>query len=406
MLTEEYLQKIIQISLSSDPESMLKTFLEVCTELTGGEGGSILGEEGPALQFLFSSTEELIGVRVPFDSIAGNTVNNNIVVYTYAPSDKRHFDGIDKKLDKQTNYLLSIPIPSIRPSSDNSKAVKNAGALQILFNKNIYPGLNVKNGAQEFNLADFKNSKLYTDKLQEIFFLLPIIAFGMEVMTLRQTSYQVIHELKNKMISNLSWIEYLKEDLSKINPEIIANDDVKEDLDLAISAVHEGSELAKNYLQFTKIYTPDFSPCNVNDILTETASSAKALALNLAIEDLTVSLNLSDDIEDRSLDLSKLKMAFFNICKNSLEALAEFKTKNPKLSFSSEINKDKLFISIADNGPGMPPEIADNLFIPFKTKKEGGTGLGLTITKKIIDLHVGRIACKTSKDGTKFEILI
>ena len=198
----------------------------------------------------------------------------------------------------------------------------------------------------------------------------------------------------------------MKEDLSRINPEIIADADVKEDLDLAGSAVHEGSELAKNYLQFTKIYTPDFSPCNVNDILTETASSAKALALNLDIQNLTVSLNLSDDIEDRSLDLSKLKMAFFNICKNALEALAEFKTKNPKLSFSSEINKDKLFISIADNGPGMPPEIADNLFIPFKTKKEGGTGLGLTITKKIIDLHVGRITCKTSKDGTKFEIFI
>ena len=75
MLTEEYLQKIIQISLSSTPECMLKTSLEICTDLTGGEGGSILGEEGPALQFLFSSTEELIGVRVPFDSIAGNTVN-------------------------------------------------------------------------------------------------------------------------------------------------------------------------------------------------------------------------------------------------------------------------------------------------------------------------------------------
>ena len=65
--------------------------------------------------------------------------------------------------------------------------------------------------------------------MKNVFFLLPIIAFGMEVMTLRQTSYQVIHELKNKMISSLSWMGYLKEDISKSNPEIFENDDVKED---------------------------------------------------------------------------------------------------------------------------------------------------------------------------------
>jgi len=63
-------------------------------------------------------------------------------------------------------------------------------------------------------------------------------------------------------------------------------------------------------------------------------------------------------------------------------------------------------IGLKDNGPGMPREIADNLFIPFKTKKEGGTGLGLTITKKIIDLHAGTISCLTGSDGTEFIIIL
>jgi len=138
MLMEEHLQRIVQISLGTSPENMLKTSLEICTELAGGESGSILGEEGPSLQFLFSDVESLIGMRVPFDSIAGVTVNHNMVVYTYAPSDKRHFDGVDKKIDNQTNYLLSIPIPSIHASSSNNKPAKNAGALQILFNNNVF----------------------------------------------------------------------------------------------------------------------------------------------------------------------------------------------------------------------------------------------------------------------------
>lgn len=406
MLIEEHLQKTVQISLGTSPENMLRSSLDICTELAGGYSGSILGEEGPALQFLFSDVEELIGMQVPFDSIAGVTVNKNMVVYTYAPSDKRHFDGVDKQIAKQTKYLLSIPIPSVHSSGGNDKPAKNAGALQVLFNENIFPKLDVKIGAIEFSLSDFKNSELYTEKLKNVFFMLPIIAFGMEVMTLRQTSCQVIHELKNKMISSLSWIGYLKDDISKSNPEIFDNNNVKEDFELAESAVHEGMELAKNYLQFTKIYSPDFSSCNLNDILRVTASSIKSLSTNFNLEDFTIELNLDENIKDTSLDADKLKMAFYNLCKNSVEAFAESKTEKPKLTITTTISEEKLVISISDNGPGMPPEIADNLFIAFKTKKEGGTGLGLTIAKKIVDLHAGNIKCTTGKSGTRFDIII
>jgi hypothetical protein len=406
MSLETHLQRIIQISLGTSPENMLKTSLEICTELAGGDSGSILGEEGPALQFLFSDVEKLIGVKVPFDSIAGVTVNQNMVIYTYAPSDKRHFDGVDKQIEKQTNYLLSIPIPSIHASASNKKTAKNAGALQILFNENIFPDLDVRKGPKEFVLSDFKNSDLYSEKFKDVFFLLPMIAFGMEVMNLRQTSYQVIHELKNKMISSLSWMGYLKDDIRSVSPEAIENEDVLEDFSLAESAVHEGAELAKNYLQFTKIYTPNFEICDLNDILKETAASAKALAADFQLSDFSTETNFDDSIKPRELDAGKLKMAFYNLCKNAVEALAEHKIENPKLTFTSKTEGDSLFVSISDNGPGMPPEIAENLFIPFKTKKEGGTGLGLTIAKKIIDLHTGSIKCLTGPDGTTFEILI
>ncbi len=406
MLMEEHLQKIVQISLGTSPENMLKTSLEICTELAGGDSGSILGEEGPALQFLFSDVEELIGVRVPFDSIAGATVIKNLVIYTHAPSDKRHFDGVDQKIKKQTNYLLSIPIPSIHQSSGNKKPAKNAGALQILFNENVFQDLDVTKGPREFDLKDFKGSEFYSDKLKNIFLLLPIIAFGMEVMTLRQTSYQVIHELKNKMISSLSWTRYLKEDIGATNPELLEKENIRDDFKLAESGVLEGAELAKNYLQFTKIYTPNFESCNINDILRESASSAKTLAAGMNASGFDVRLELDENIRNRELDAGKLKMAFYNLCKNAIEAMVEYRIEKPMLSFTSKLHDKDLLITIADNGPGMPEEIAENLFIPFKTKKEGGTGLGLTIAKKIIDLHVGTIKCKTGDNGTEFVISI
>jgi len=405
MLTEVHLQKILQISLGSSPENMLRTSLEISVELAGGDSGSILGEEGPALQFLFSDLEELIGVTVPFDSIAGMTVNKNRVIYTYAPKDKRHFDGVDKKIQKRTNYLLSIPIPSVHVTGTENREIKNAGALQILFNDDIFPDINCADGAQEFEVMEFKNSPLYNEELKSVFFLLPIIAFGMEVMTLRKTSYQVIHELKNKMISSLSWMEYLKSDIKGINAEVLRDEDVLDDLNLAESAVREGSELARNYLQFTKIYTPDFQSCNINDVLRESALSAKALASDFDLDQFRVLTDFDSNIPDEELDAGKLKMVFFNLCKNAIEALKMFNTVAPSLCFKSQYIDGHIHISIADNGPGMPDEIASNLFIPFKTKKEGGTGLGLTIAKKIIDLHAGKIQCATSSTGTEFKIV-
>ena len=406
MLKEKHLQKILTISLGTSPEKMLENSLEICVELAGGNTGSILGEEGPSLQFLFSDAKELIGVQVPFDSIAGMTVNKNLVIYTYAPKDKRHFAGVDRKTQKQTNYLLSIPIPSVHVTGTEKREIKNAGALQILFNENIFPNIDISEEAQEFEVKEFKNSALYNDDLKNVFFLLPIISFGMEVMSLRKTSYQVIHELKNKMISSLSWMEYLKTDINGINTEVMEDEDIIEDFNLATTAVEEGAELAKNYLQFTKLYTPVFEQCNINNILQDSAASIKALGLDLGIQDFSIKLNLDETIKDEELDNGKLKMAFFNLCKNAVEALHTFKTEKPEITFSTSVEEDNIVISIADNGPGMPKEIADNLFIPFKTKKEGGTGLGLTITKKIVDLHSGRIECKTSKSGTKFIINI
>jgi len=99
-------------------------------------------------------------------------------------------------------------------------------------------------------------------------------------------------------------------------------------------------------------------------------------------------------------------MAVFNLGKNAVEALIEHKVENPEVSLSPKADGESVVIVIGDNGNGMPQEIAENLFVPFATKKAGGTGLGLTITKKIIEVHGGQICCETGENGTSFVIKI
>ncbi len=400
---ERYLRELFQLTLARPPEEMLNQCLWFCIDLAGAEGGSILAEEGPGLKFLFSNVEALIGMSVPWNSIAGETVRRNVVIYTYAPKDKRHFDGIDQQTRRQTDYLLSIPIPSVH-AARASRAQKNTGVLQLLFARDVLPDIDLEQAREGITLEALKDQGFYADRLAGVFLILPTISFIFEVLQLRETSYQVIHELKNKLIAAESWLNCLREDVEDIEPEIFKDEGIVEDFELAHGAAHHGARLARAYLQFTKIYAPEAVDTNINDVLKKTAANAGAFAADFPGVDVNIVLELGNDVPVRSFDPDQMQMAFFNLAKNAVEALKEFKVENAEVRFISRHVNNGIEVEIRDNGPGMPEEIASNLFVAFKTKKEGGTGLGLTIAKKIIDVHGGSIDCQTGPSGTRFII--
>ena len=74
--------------------------------------------------------------------------------------------------------------------------------------------------------------------------------------------------------------------------------------------------------------------------------------------------------------------------------------------FRSE-GRDAVRIELADNGPGMPPDVADHVFAPFFTTKPQGSGLGLAIVRKIVDAHDGQIDLETAVgSGTRIRITL
>jgi two-component system nitrogen regulation sensor histidine kinase NtrY len=80
-----------------------------------------------------------------------------------------------------------------------------------------------------------------------------------------------------------------------------------------------------------------------------------------------------------------MKKVFTNLIDNSIEAGAN------EFSVSTTTKDGKIFIVFRDNGPGIPEEIADKLFAPYVSTKEEGWGLGLSIVKKIVEDHGGKI---------------
>jgi signal transduction histidine kinase len=105
------------------------------------------------------------------------------------------------------------------------------------------------------------------------------------------------------------------------------------------------------------------------------------------------------------IDPERMLRVVTNLVKNSVEAMKE--PGKIEISLRHPDGEDWVILYVSDNGPGIPPEIKNNLFDSFSTSgKEHGTGLGLAIVKKIVEEHGGLVDFTTSDKGTTFTISI
>ena len=88
-------------------------------------------------------------------------------------------------------------------------------------------------------------------------------------------------------------------------------------------------------------------------------------------------------------DAEQLSMVLINLIKNAKEALEH--TVNGTIDIKSFAQNQFLFIEITDNGPGIEPEALEDIFIPFFTTKENGSGIGLSLSRQIVQQHGGTI---------------
>jgi signal transduction histidine kinase len=101
-------------------------------------------------------------------------------------------------------------------------------------------------------------------------------------------------------------------------------------------------------------------------------------------------------------DEMKMTRAVLNLARNGIEAM---NSKGGKLRIEARLDDAHLMIRVSDTGPGIPPEIEGRIFQSFVTAgKSNGTGLGLTIVKKIVDEHAGNIEVQSSGAGASFTI--
>lgn len=107
-----------------------------------------------------------------------------------------------------------------------------------------------------------------------------------------------------------------------------------------------------------------------------------------------------------NIDEQMFMQVIINLVKNASEALANSQTKNPFVEVSAlRLSSGETEITVKDNGPGIPESIRNEIFVPFFTTKETGSGIGLSYSQQVLRAHGGSISCQAGGDGTVMRLV-
>jgi PAS domain S-box-containing protein len=179
--------------------------------------------------------------------------------------------------------------------------------------------------------------------------------------------------------------------------------DVEEARAAASRTVQDGnraSEIVKRLRLLFKKDTLQREPVDLNETIREMLLLLHNEAIQFAV---LIRLELAADLPEVMGDRVQLQQVLMNLMTNSIDAMKDVDGTR-ELTIQSQLGEDgELLISVSDTGVGLPPQQADKIFDSFFTTKTQGTGMGLSISRSIVESHGGRLwAAANSPRGANF----
>ena len=210
----------------------------------------------------------------------------------------------------------------------------------------------------------------------------------------------ISHELMN----SLTPIRALSQNLLQIVDQEKLEEDDFEDIKSSISTIINRSDhlqvFVENYRKLAMLPTPTKAMTPINTLFDDCLRIMNPILKSENIE-LINGVNSSPSI---LIDKNQMEQVIINLITNSIYALKDRQEK--KMFLSSHTENNRFFIIVSDNGKGIDKEIQEKVFLPFFTTRKDGDGIGLTLSKNIIEAHGGYLSYQTEEDKTNFIICL
>jgi two-component system, NtrC family, nitrogen regulation sensor histidine kinase GlnL len=208
------------------------------------------------------------------------------------------------------------------------------------------------------------------------------------------------HEIKNPLAGITGAAQLLSMNLTPEDQELT---------DLIVAESRRIVKLLEQVEQFGNLRPPERRAVNIHDLLDRARKSAiVGFATHMRVEE-----DYDPSLPSTWADGDQLVQVFLNLLKNAAEAadkqggkirIRTFYEPSLRVRTADGANALPLQVEIIDNGPGLPPAIANDVFEPFVSGRENGTGLGLALVSKIITDHGGWVTVDSVPGRTTFRI--
>jgi two-component system, sporulation sensor kinase E len=227
-------------------------------------------------------------------------------------------------------------------------------------------------------LRDITESRRSTEKTieSERFNALTLLAAG------------VAHEIGNPLNSLHIHLQLMERKVRKLDGKV--KEDLQEAIEISRAEITRLDSIVTQFLQAIRPSKPVLHPENVNSLVEE---ALRFFAPEIADRDIVVEPELRPDLPLLELDRDQMKQAFYNVIKNSFEAMR----RRGILRIRTNMDATHVNISFTDTGGGMSAESLSRVFDPYFTTKSSGSGLGLLIVRRIVREHGGEMAIESNE---------
>jgi len=216
------------------------------------------------------------------------------------------------------------------------------------------------------------------------------------------------HEIMNSIAPVSSLADTMKKRITSLKKEM--GDNIHpdfEDMEFAMDTIHRRSEgllrFADTYRNLSKTIVPEIRPVKLYELLNSVyrlmypSLRQKRILLEIKTDNPEILANIDRDL---------IEQVLINFITNATHAVKN-KPNARIILFSGITMEGEPYLTVADNGCGIPPENRDKIFIPFFSTKKNGSGIGLSISREIVKLHKGRLQIQSRvEEGSAFTVLL
>lgn len=224
--------------------------------------------------------------------------------------------------------------------------------------------------------------------------------------SLGELAASLAHEVKNPLAGIGGAVQVMADELPEADPR-------KEIMHEVLTQVRRLDKTIRDLLAFARPGKPDIEPCDIHQILDRVLL---LLAEDPAAKRVRVVRSYQPGVPPLEADSKQLGQVFLNLVLNAIQAMpaggqitlgTRLREVNGTDGEGSMAKGRAVEVVLSDTGPGIPPHILEEIFKPFMTTKHRGTGLGLSVSRRIVEDHGGRITAESAPgQGATFRVSV